>query len=170
MQFSKIMLTNYIARNGNIYVTCSMISLLQVLWGEMSNYNGIISYLTYLCSLGKGDGSRIFSWGLQGTLKFSTMEKMLGISHSPSFLFKPLNTAEKFLNNFILSQAASWKARNMLGCMREFGLVLSDQNSKFSCNHWIELVGIRTFTKLKKRTDNNLTNCICTFTCNYLFL
>lgn len=76
--------------------------------------------------------------------------KMLGISHSPGFLFKPLNTAEIFLKQLYSQSGSFLEGRNMLGYMREFGLVLSDQNSKFSCNHWIELVGIGTLTKLKK--------------------
>lgn len=33
---------------------------------------------------------------------------------------------------------------------REFGLVLSDKNSKFSCNCWIDVAATGTLTKLKK--------------------
>lgn len=78
--------------------------------------------------------------------------KMLGISHSPSFLFKPLHTAEIFLKQLYCQSGSSLEGKKNFGMYekREFGLVLSDKNSKFSCNCWIDVAATGTLTKLKK--------------------
>lgn len=79
-------------------------------------------------------------------------EKMLGISHSSGFLFKPLHTAEMFLKQLYSQTGSSLEVKKEVGMYkkRESGLVLSDQNRKICCHRWIDLAATRTFMTLKK--------------------
>lgn len=133
------------------YINSSKISLLWVLWLEMSNYKGKF-LISHTCVVwGKGMVKNIF-WRFARNIKVLHHGKMLGISHCPGFLFKPLHTTEIFLKQLYSQSGSSLEGKKDAGMYekREFGLVLSDQNSKFSHHRWIDPAATRTFTKLKK--------------------
>lgn len=152
MQYSKIMLTNQIAKSGNILKSLTV----RFLFCECCDWKWVITKEYFsshiLVFFGEREWFKNIFLRFARSIKILHHGKMLGIFHSPVFLFKPLHTAEIFLKQLYSQSGSSLEGKNGLGMyeQREFGPVLSDQNSKFSCNRWIDPAATRTFRKFKK--------------------
>lgn len=168
MQFSKYFPN--IARSGNIFISLPV----QFLFYGCCDWTWVttkenLSFRIHVFFGEKGWFKNIFL-RFARNIKILHHGKMLGISHSPGFSFEPLYTAEIFLKQLHSQSGSSLEGK------KDFGNVWEERT--WLCAFWPEqqvfLLGQiwlqqEHFWNLR-RTDNNLINCLCMFTCNYIFL